>query len=161
MNKIVIVNQSTGDLTIDVVNAMTRKYDVVKLVAGRVKLGECPLDAKVEVDKIVNYNRSNTLKRVLTWAWGSMEIFLKIWLKYRGYEVMYFTNPPMSYWCSLLLNNKFSIVEYDIYPDALKNIGIRESNFVYRFWCKMNRKVFAKASKIITLSDDVLLVWSM
>ena len=33
MNKIVIVNQSTGDLTIDVVNAMARKYDVVKLVA--------------------------------------------------------------------------------------------------------------------------------
>ena len=83
------------------------------------------------------------------------------WLKYRGYEVMYFTIPPMSYWCSLLLNNKFSIVENDIYPDALKNIGIRESNFVYRFWCKMNRKVFAKASKIITLSDDVLLVWSI
>lgn len=155
MNKIVIVNQSTGDLTIDVVNTMARKYDVVKLVAGRVKLGECPLDAKVEVDKIVNYNRSNTLKRVLAWAWGSMEIFLKIWLKYRDYEVMYFTNPPMSYWCSLLLNNKFSIVEYDIYPDALKNIGIRESNFVYRFWCKMNRKVFAKASKIITLSDGM------
>jgi hypothetical protein len=77
MNKIVIVNQSTGDLTIDVVNAITRKYDVVKLVAGRVKLGECPLAAKVEVDKIVNYNRSNTLKRVLTWAWGSMEICLK------------------------------------------------------------------------------------
>ena len=40
MNKIVIVNQSTGDLTIDVVNAMARKYDVVKLVAGRVELGE-------------------------------------------------------------------------------------------------------------------------
>lgn len=70
MNKIVIVNQSPGDLTIDMVNAMAKKYVVVKLVVGRVELCGCPLDAKVEVDKIVNYNRSNTLKRVLTWVWG-------------------------------------------------------------------------------------------
>lgn len=34
--------------------------------------------------------------------------------------VVYVTNPPLSYFSSLFLRNKFIIIEYDIYPDALK-----------------------------------------
>lgn len=153
--KIVIVNQSTGDLTIDVVNAFAEQYDEVVLMAGTVKVMERELNPKVRVDKIKAYDRSSTLKRILSWLIGTMQIFCKLWVKYRSYEVMYFTNPPMSYWSALLLKSKFSIVEYDIYPDALMNIGIKKSNPIFKFWKAINRRVFAKADMIITLSDGM------
>lgn len=155
MKKIVIINQSTGDLTIDVVNAFTQKYDNVVLLAGRVKVTECPLDAKVKVDRIVAYNRSSMIRRMITWLVGTIQVFFKLLLKYRGWKVMYFTNPPMSYWCALALKSKFSVVEYDIYPDALRNIGIKECNPIFYFWNAVNRVVFKKAEKIITLSDGM------
>lgn len=153
--KIVIVNQSTGDLTIDVVNAFAAQYDKVVLMAGRVKVTERELAAGVKVEKIRAYNRSSTLKRILSWLAGTIQIFCKLLMEYRGYEVMYFTNPPMSYWSALLLKSKFSIVEYDIYPDALMNIGIKKSSPIFKFWKAINRRVFAKADKIITLSEGM------
>ncbi|MFK1667257.1 hypothetical protein ACIXAX_03375 [Bacteroides fragilis] len=61
-----------------------------------------------------------------TWLLASMQVFFKLLFKYRDCEVVYYTNPPMACFSALLLNNKFRIVEYDIYPDALKTIGISE-----------------------------------
>lgn len=153
--KIVIVNQSTGDLTIDVVNAFADRYDEVVLVAGSIKVMERNLSTKVKVDKIKAYDRSSTLKRMIAWLIGFIQIFGKLLVKYHGYEVMYFTNPPMSCWSSLFLRSKFSIVEYDIYPDALMNIGIKKTNPIFKLWKAINRRLFAKADRIITLSEGM------
>ena len=59
------------------------------------------------------------------------------------------------YLLSLCLKNPFSIIVYDIYPNALTNIGIKKTNFLYKKWEKWNNKLFAKADKIFTLSDGM------
>lgn len=155
MKKVVLINQSTGYLMIDVANAYASEYDEVVLLAGSIKRMERELDKSVSVKKIIAYNRNSTFKRIFTWLWSSFQIFFLMLFKYRKYEVVYFTNPPIAYLSSLLLKNRFSIVVYDIYPDALKNIGIKENNYIYKLWSRWNKTLFDKAEKIITLSDSM------
>lgn len=155
MKKVVFINQSTGYLMIDIANAYAELYDEVVLLAGGIKVTERTLNEKIKVKHIAAYDRSSSIKRLLTWGWASLQIFNKLLFKYRKHEVVYVTNPPMAYLSSLLLKNPFSIIVYDTYPDALKNVGIGKDNFIYKWWGKKNRKLFAKAKKIVTLSDGM------
>ncbi len=151
-DKIVFINQSTGYLMIDIVNAFASQCKEIALVAGSIKENERSLNSSTKVDKIVEYNRTSIFKRLLTWVWGTIQIYFKLLFKYRGWYVVYVTNPPLSYLLSLCLKNPFSIIVYDIYPDALTNIGIKKTNLLYRKWIKWNNKLFAKADVIYTLS---------
>lgn len=152
---VVLVNQSTGYLMIDIVNAYAARYDRVALIAGSIKYSERPMADKVTVDKIIAYDRSSAIRRIFTWLFGTMQILFKLIFKYRQYEVVYVTNPPMSYLLAYFIHRPYSIVVYDIYPDALKNIGITEHHPIYRLWAKWNKSLFAKAQKVITLSEGM------
>lgn len=153
--KIVFINQSTGYLMIDIVNAFVSQYKETALIAGSIKQNERQLNPSTKVDKIIAYNRTSIFKRLLTWIWGTIQIYFKLLFKYRGWYVVYVTNPPLCYLLSLCLKNPFSIIVYDIYPDALTNIGIKETNILYRKWIKWNNKLFAKADVIYTLSSGM------
>lgn len=155
MKKVVLVNQSTGYLMIDIANAYAEVYDEVVLLAGSIKVTERTLNEKIKIKHIAAYDRSSSLMRLLTWGWASLQIFNKLLFRYRKHELVYVTNPPMAYLSSLLLKNPFSIIVYDTYPDALQNVGIGKGNFIYKWWSKKNRKLFAKAKKIVTLSDGM------
>ena len=155
MRKIVLVNQSSGYLVVDDLNAYCTKYDRVNILCGRLSPGVRLINPKVKVDKICGYNRSSGLKRMLTWAWGSIQVFFKLLTKYRGWEVVYYTNPPMACFSALLLNNRFRIVEYDIYPEALQTIGIGKENIVYKIWGRQKKCLYQKAERVYTLSEGM------
>ena len=78
MKKMVLINQSTGYLMIDIVNAYADRYDSVSLIAGSIKMTERSLKDIVKVDKIIAYNRESFLKRLFTWCWGTIQIFFKL-----------------------------------------------------------------------------------
>ena len=155
MKKVVIINQNAGYLTIDVTNAFASKYKETVIIAGVVKPMERTLDPSVQIQKIVKYNRTSSLKRIYTWIWSTVQIFFLLLFKYRHFEVVYYTNPPFAYLSSLILRQQFSVVIYDTYPNALKNIGISEKNIIYRWWSSQNTKLFLRANKIITLSEGM------
>lgn len=154
-SKVILVNQFSGYLMVDIVNAYCKVYDEVVLLAGKVMEYERPLSTKVEVHSIMAYSKKNILHRIATWLIGFLQSFFYILFKGKDATVIYVTNPPLSYFSALLLKNRFSIIEYDIYPNALKNIGIKEDNFIYKIWKKINCKVFCKAECIYTLSDGM------
>lgn len=156
MNKrIILINQSSGYLSIDIANVYAEQYDKVVLLAGKISKVERKISDKVIIDKLVQYNKSSTLKRVYTWIVSFIQILFKLLFKYRKYEVVYVTNPPISYLASLFVNNPFSIIVFDTYPDALHNIGIKEDHWLYKIWSRWNRKIFKKAKKIYTLSEGM------
>jgi len=43
----------------------------------------------------------------------------------------------------------------DIYPDNLKNFGIKENNLIYKWWAKQNKKIFSRSKAIFTLSTGM------
>ena len=50
---------------------------------------------------------------------------------------------------------RFSVLVYDLYPEALKANGFSESGFLYRWWAGRNRKLFGEAHRVYTLSDTM------
>lgn len=155
MKKLILINQSTGYLTIDTVNAYATRYSEVVLVAGNISEAERNLLKNIRIEKIIPYNKSSALMRILTWIVSFIQIFFIIMFKYKDYEVVYVTNPPISYLASLILKQPFSIIVYDAYPDALRNIGIRQGHWLYELWSRWNRRLFKEAKCVYTLSEGM------
>lgn len=153
--RIVLVNQSSGFLVVDDLNAYCTKYDCVSILCAGIKEGVRSINPKVQIDKICKYNKASTLRRLLTWSLGTIQVLFKLLFKYRNFEVVYYTNPPMACFSALLLRNKFRIVEYDIYPNALEAIGISDRHIIYRIWKSIKKKLYAKADAIYTLSEGM------
>lgn len=153
--KIVFVNQSSGYLLTDILNVYAEEYDEVVQIYGTIKENERHLNPKVRLDKICAYDRSSAVKRIVTWVKGTWQIYRKLKRDYRDHEIVYVTNPPMAYLCSLRLKNTFSVIVFDTYPDALANIGIRKGNPLFNLWAGWNRKLFAKAKNVFTLSEGM------
>lgn len=154
-SKVVLINQTSGYLMVDIVNAYTEYYDEVVLIAGSIDEFDRKLKDKVLLKKICKYNRSTFASRGFTWILATLQIFFLLFFKYRNSKVVYVTNPPMSYFPAFLLKNEYSIVIYDIYPDALLNLGIGKKSLIFKFWKKINRKIFNGAVNIYTLSDGM------
>ena len=157
MKKVVLVNQSSGYLMVDIVNAYAKHYDEVVLLAGSIRVLERPLNEKVRVRHIMSYNRNSSSRRMVSWLWSSVQVFFLLLFKYRKFETIFVTNPPFAYLTGLILKREFSVIVYDTYPDALKNIGISENNPIYTAWEGMNRMIFGKAKNIFTLSESMTL----
>lgn len=155
MRKVVFVNQSSGYLLTDILNVYAREYDEVSLIYGTIKENERPLDSCVRLDKICAYDRKSAIRRICTWVKGTWQIYRKLRGRYKDCEIVYVTNPPMAYLCSLRLKNPFSVIVFDTYPDALANIGIRRGNPVFNLWSRWNKRLFAQAKAIFTLSDGM------
>ncbi len=73
--------------------------------------------------------------------------------RYRKYEVLFVSVPPMGYLLNLVLPHRFSMIIWDVYPDTFKITGMQENHWLYRLWTWLNRKSFAKAYRIFTISE--------
>lgn len=155
MKKIVLVNQSSGFLVVDDLNVYCKKYDEICVLCSGLSSGVRPVNPKVRVDKICRYDKSSGFSRMITWILAFIQVFFKLLFKYRGWEVVYYTNPPMACFSALLLRNRFRIVEYDIYPNALQTIGIGEHNIIYKLWGQLKKILYCKADRIFTLSEGM------
>jgi glycosyltransferase involved in cell wall biosynthesis len=155
MKEIVLINQSSGFLMVDIANAYATKYEKVVLITGKIQILERPLDKNIEISKIVSYNKKNSFSRIYSWIWGTIQIFWKLLIKYRKGDILFVTNPPLSYVSALFLNRVYSVLIYDIYPDALKNIGISENHLIYKTWVLLNKRIYKRAKKIYTLSEGM------
>ena len=155
MRKVVFVNQSSGYLLTDILNVYAQEYDEVALIYGTIKENERKLDSRIKLDRICAYDRSSAVGRIKTWGKATWQIYRKLKRDYKDYEIVYVTNPPMAYLCSLRLKNPFSVIVFDTYPDALSNIGIRKGNPLFNLWAGWNRKLFLKAKRVFTLSEGM------
>ncbi len=151
--KIVFVNQSTGYLTIDIINSFAKHFDEVHLIYGNIRVQDVPLDPKVTYSRIVQKSRTSHLTRFLAWFVASVQVFFLLLFRFRKHEIYYVSLPPFAYLGSLFLGNKFSLLMFDVYPDVLKMIRIGPRNPVYWLWAMCNRRLFARAHRIYTIGD--------
>ena len=74
-SKVIIVNQSTGYLMVDVVNAYSQEYDEVVLLAGKDEEHSRILSSKVFLYNIKTYNKKNIFYRIVTWLISFFQSF--------------------------------------------------------------------------------------
>lgn len=155
--KIVFINQATGYLTIDVINAFASSGDFsrVELIAGSIRVQDIPLHASVKQTKIIKYNRGSPPLKLLSWLIATIQIAFLLKFKYRKFEVFYVTVPPFAYLLSRTFKHKFSILVYDVYPDVLQIYGRKQGGIIYDTWAKWNKVILGRAHRIYTLGEGM------
>lgn len=155
MKKIVVVNQAVNYLTIGIANELVKEYDLVALITGSIHVQGEELSKKIRISKINKYSDGNIISRSINWSFASIRIFFILLSQYRQYEILYITNPPIAYFASFLLPNKFSILMWDVYPDMLKVYNISNKNIFYRFWVFLNRSLFKRVFRIYSIGEQL------
>lgn len=155
---VLLANQSTGYLMVDIVNAYVQsgKYDRVELFAGEIIIRPSVPDSSVHVIKTVKYDKSSTLKRLLTWVGAFVHLLWVVWRRSKRCHLVLVSNPPLNVFVPLFTRKKFSFIVYDLYPDSLFSQGfVKRNSFLGRWWMTKNKQIFAKADCVFTLSEDM------
>ncbi len=154
--EVLFINQDSGYLMIDIVNSCDAKGIRSTLAAGRIVERNISLNSSVRWIRIIKYRRNTTLSRITSWLVAAVQSYILILFRYRNAELFIVSNPPLAPILPLLLRNRFSLMIFDVYPDALVEFGIISRNsLINRFWSKANRKVFARADRIYTLTEGM------
>ena len=156
--RIILINQATGPLFIDMANEYVKKYSDVTLVTGKVMPTYAKLDSKINVVFKKKYNNLKNYFRVYTWLVFFFQSLFYIMFRRKIDKVLFVSNPPVLPFVGLFLSSikkfEYDVLVYDIYPDALLNFGyITEKSIIYRFWEKMNKKTYKSANRIFTISE--------
>ena len=157
--KIIFINQVTGYLFTDVVNAFAGNYDCT-LYTGNIENTLVPLHKSVRVKRMTRYDRNVAIKRIFTWSSFAIESFFKLLFQKRDTELFIVSNPPIApflgYLFHQLRGTKYHLLIYDVYPDVLVNFGmIKKNSFINRQWSRINKKLFSKAETVFTLSNNM------
>lgn len=156
MKKIVFINQWPSHLTKDIINVFAEEFDEVSLIAGRISESGNTLNKKVRISHIIKYNKKNTFSRQITWIIAAIQTFFLVIFKFRGHHLFLTSNPPILTFLPIFCRHKYSVQILDIYPDALVGGGfISENSWFIRFWMKQNKKYFARALNVFTITGGM------
>ncbi len=153
--KVVVLNQAVNYLTVDLCNAFYKRFTTVALVTGNIHEQERVLDKNIEVSYITKWVASPLKKKLISNLKASAEMFWLLKTKYKEYEVFFISVPPMGYLINLIVPNRFSMLIWDVFPDALMSMGVKKNSFIFRSWSYLNKKSFKKAYQFYTISETM------
>jgi glycosyltransferase involved in cell wall biosynthesis len=141
---------------IDIANDYFRKGYETTLIAGRLVVRDTKLEEGIRVKKIKRYDRSSNLSRLFSWFIGTLQIFAIVFFRYRRSHLLIVSNPPFAPLLPLILRNSYSLLIFDVFPDAFTEYGFAgQGSLLVKIWSWANRKVYEKASGLYTLSQGM------
>ncbi len=153
---IVFINQDSGYLIIDIINAYVEDGYSCVLITGRLIERNTLLNPTVKVERIITYDRITIIRRFYTWGIGFLQIWWKVVFKFPKIELFIVSNPPFATLLPLLVKNPFQLLIFDIFPDALSEFGyLADNSRLIKWWRKSNKKIFTKARKIFTITESM------
>ena len=153
--KLIILNQAANYLTVGFANAFNKEFDQVVLITGSVHVQGEKLEEDIKVHYINKWHERPSWKKALSYLYAMWNMWWLLLFKYRKHEVFFVSVPPMGYLLNLVLPHRFSMVIWDVFPDAFKITGMKESHPVYRLWAYFNKRSFRKAYKLFTISEKM------
>lgn len=141
---------------IDIINAYSAAGYGCVLLTGRLNKRNTPLHHTAILERIVRYNRTTTFGRLWTWIIGFLQIWLKVVFKFRKDYLFIVSNPPLATLLPLFVKNRFQLLIFDVYPDALSELGyLPDNSLILKWWRNANKKVFKKAESIFTITESM------
>jgi glycosyltransferase involved in cell wall biosynthesis len=153
---VVLLDQSSGYLQIDMLHALKEKYPKTAILAGSIVERNRKLPESTFWQKVIPYDKSTTFRRLMSWTVSSIQMWYHVITKFSGYKLLIITNPPFAALLPLILPNRYSILVYDIYPDILYSTGtVSKRSWIVSLWSKLNKRVYSKADEIYTISEGM------
>jgi len=157
---IVLINQLTIPIFLDIANAASSEFHGIELFTGKVDDTNVSIHPRLRIVKSLAYNRANFFTRIFTWIMFSLHLGLYLLFKKEIKQVWVVTNPPIApfvvKWLSVIKEFTYSIIVFDLYPDALQTTGfVKSDSWLYRKWKDANRRLFGEAKHVVTLSDSM------
>jgi glycosyltransferase involved in cell wall biosynthesis len=153
---IVLINQDSGYLMIDIVNHICENYDETTLIAGKLIERGTKLNDKVGLEWITEYKRNSLLSKFFSWFLGFFQALYLIGFKYKAAELFIVSNPPFAVFIPLFFNRRFKLLIFDIYPDVLVNsISWFKYTPIAAGWRQLNKIIFKRAEKIYTIGEGL------
>lgn len=154
------VNQYTGHLFIDIVNAFADKDIPCTLITGKIDPNFTPLNPKVTLYLHKPYNKKSLVKRFLSWISFTLFAFKKLLFLNKKATLFFVTNPAMVCFLGLFFKAMFKqpyvVLIYDLYPDAMVNFGyVKNKSFIHKTWSFLNKPLFEKAKAVFTISTGM------
>lgn len=141
---------------IDIINTHISKGMQCVLITGRLVERNCRLDNSVKVVKIIRYDRKSGFHRLLTWGIGFIQIWIAVLIKFRKDRLFIVSNPPIASLLPIFVKNKFKLLIFDVYPDALTELGyLSKDSMLIKSWKRLNRKVYQRASGLYTITEGM------
>jgi len=141
---------------VDIINAYAAAGYNCILITGRLVERSTPLDKSVKINWIIAYDRKTTFRRLLTWTLGFFQIFSKIVFKFRKDILLIVSNPPIALLLPLFVKNRYQLLIFDVYPDALSELGyLSHKSGIIKLWKKANKVVFSRAGSIFTITESM------
>ena len=158
--KYIFVVQVARQLCVDIVNRFAQNGEKVILITGEVSNTRTELHPSVEVKYYCRYNKSSTFYRMATWTWFTIQVFAYTLFSSSKNHLVFITTPPFTPFVGtvmkFLTGRKYSLIVWDLFPDALAGFGnISEKSILFRLWKHMNYTLFSKADVIITLGKQM------
>lgn len=151
--KVVVINQASNYLTVGLCNAFAREFETVALITGSIHVQGEELNTSVGVRWINHWIEKPARKKLLSYLKACFLIYWILLIRYRKYEVIFVSLPPMAYLLSIILPHRCSMLIWDVYPDVFKITGLKETNPLYRTWAWLNTIAFRKAFRLFTIGD--------
>lgn len=152
----IFINQSAGELFSDVIESLSESSGSHLLITGNV----VRTWDNIKLLKAVHLQKSNHIKRMLTWGLFFLQTFFYLLLYAREEHLFFVTNPPMTMWMAPFFKyykkSKYSLLIYDSYPESLFVAGIlSEKSAISKIWNRLNSSAFCEAENIITLGKGM------
>ena len=120
----IFINQSCGELFEDVIDVLRRLAGPHFLIAGNNHKNW----QDVILIKCCALKKNNSVKRIITWGLFTLQTVRHLFRYARKQHLFFVTNPPITMWTAPFFKRfygcRYSLLIYDIYPDALFAVGI-------------------------------------
>ncbi|MGE0561442.1 MAG: glycosyltransferase family 4 protein [Flavobacteriales bacterium] len=158
--KYIFIVQVTRQLSIDILNNFAKQGAEIELVTGIVESNYTPLNPDIKVKYYNKYDNTSGFKRMFTWSLFTFLSFFYVLFSSKKKDLIIITTPPFIVFIGLffkrLRNQNYHLIIWDLYPDVLVNFGVlKESSWVIKYWKKINKTCFTKASNVFTLGKHL------
>lgn len=139
MKKILLVNQTIGPLFQDIILSL--------------QLTSQPL-----IFKSIGYSRNSFPQRLFTWSFFTIHLILHLSFHPRSYDhILFVSNPPFSIFATYFTRHPFSLLIYDLYPLALRQLPLPTCllTIISSLWIHLSRRAILRSRTIFVLSDSM------
>ena len=118
-SNIILINQVTGPLFIDIANEYAKEYSNVVLITGVIESTYAKINNKINIVYKTRYRRKNAILRISTWLLFFIQVnWFILFNKSKFDKALIVTNPPLMPFVGSYLFSKnninFEILVYDV-----------------------------------------------